>query len=174
MAERNDRLCVGILAHVDAGKTTLSEQVLYRAGAIRQLGRVDHGDAFLDDQPVERERGITVFSGLARLTLGGKALCWLDTPGHADCSPEMERAVAVMDAAVLVISCAEGVQSHTETVWSLLKRYRVPVLIFLNKTDRPGADADRTLLSVTRRLSGDTIDLRAWQHDGGAMPETLR
>ena len=117
---------VGVLAHVDAGKTTFSEQVLYLSHAIRALGRVDHQDAFLDTHPLERQRGITIFSGQACLSLGDDTVYWLDTPGHVDFSTEMERALSVMDYAVLVVSCAEGVQSHTETVWRLLSAYRIP------------------------------------------------
>lgn len=157
------RKTIGILAHVDAGKTTFSERVLFEAQAIRHLGRVDHQDAFLDADPMEKARGITIFSGLARFSLNGDTLYWLDTPGHIDFSTEMERAISVMDAAVLLISCAEGVQSHTETVWQLLSAYHVPVLIFLNKLDRVGADPERVLSQIRRRLSGDLIDLRSLQ-----------
>ena len=136
---------IGILAHVDAGKTTFSEQALYLTHAIRHLGRVDHRDAFLDDHPMERQRGITIFSGQAVLEIGGNTVYWLDTPGHVDFSAEMERALSVMDAAVLVVSAAEGIQSHTETLWQLLQAYRVPTFVFLNKCDREGADFDGVL-----------------------------
>ena len=136
------RKTIGILAHVDAGKTTFSERVLFHTQAIRKLGRVDHQDAFLDSHALEKQRGITIFSGLANFEMNGDTYYWLDTPGHVDFSTEMERAVSVMDYAVLVISCAEGVQSHTETVWQLLKEYNVPVMVFLNKLDRAGADPD--------------------------------
>ena len=139
------RKTIGILAHVDAGKTTFSERVLFHTQAIRKLGRVDHQDAFLDSHALEKQRGITIFSGLANFEMNGDTYYWLDTPGHVDFSTEMERAVSVMDYAVLVISCAEGVQSHTETVWQLLKEYNVPVLVFLNKLDRAGADPERVL-----------------------------
>ena len=158
------RKTIGILAHVDAGKTTFSERVLYHTQAIRKLGRVDHQDAFLDSHALEKQRGITIFSGLAHFELDGDTYYWLDTPGHVDFSTEMERAVSVMDYAVLVISCAEGVQSHTETVWQLLKDYHVPVLIFLNKLDRAGADPDRVIQQMCKRLSPDMIDLRAFQY----------
>lgn len=164
---------VGILAHVDAGKTTFSEQVLFQAHAVKRLGRVDHQDAFLDTHPLERRRGITIFSGIARFPLGDKTIYWLDTPGHADFSAEMERAVNVMDYAVLLISCAEGVQSHTETVWQLLRDYGVPTLLFLNKTDRAGADPEATLRQIRSRLSEDVVDLRAWQ-ETGEMDDALR
>lgn len=157
------RKTIGILAHVDAGKTTFSERVLYHTQAIRKLGRVDHQDAFLDSHELEKQRGITIFSGLANFTLNRDTICWLDTPGHVDFSTEMERAVSVMDYAILVISCAEGVQSHTETVWQLLQSYHTPVFIFLNKIDRPGADPDQVIAQIRSRLSNDVIDLRQWQ-----------
>ncbi|MGN0746409.1 MAG: GTP-binding protein [Aristaeellaceae bacterium] len=167
------RKTIGILAHVDAGKTTLSEQVLYRARAIRTLGRVDHQDTFLDTDPLERQRGITIFSGQACFELEGDTIYWLDTPGHVDFSTEMERSLSVMDYAVLVVSCAEGVQSHTETVWHLLERYHVPVLIFLNKIDRTGADQEAVIGQMRRRLSGDVVDIRALQQTG-FMDEPLQ
>ncbi len=158
------RKTIGILAHVDAGKTTFSERVLFHTQAIRKIGRVDHQDAFLDSHDLEKQRGITIFSGLANFELNGDTYYWLDTPGHVDFSTEMERAVSVMDYAVLVISCAEGVQSHTETVWQLLKEYNVPVLIFLNKLDRIGADPERVMTQMKNRLSPDMIDLRKFQY----------
>ena len=167
------RKTIGILAHVDAGKTTLSEQVLFHARAIRNPGRVDHQDTFLDTHPLERQRGITIFSGQACFDLDGDTIYWLDTPGHVDFSTEMERALSVMDYAVLVISCAEGVQSHTETVWRLLKHYNVPVMIFLNKTDRAGTDQDAVISQMRRRLSSDVIDLRSLQQNGD-MDEALQ
>ena len=158
------RKTIGILAHVDAGKTTFSERVLFHTQAIRKLGRVDHQDAFLDSHALEKQRGITIFSGLANFEMNGDTYYWLDTPGHVDFSTEMERAVSVMDYAVLVISCAEGVQSHTETVWQLLKEYNVPVLVFLNKLDRAGADPERVLEQMRKRLSPDMLDLRTFQY----------
>ncbi|WP_195543510.1 GTP-binding protein [Massiliimalia timonensis] len=148
---------VGILAHVDAGKTTVAEQILYHTGSIRKRGRVDHQDTFLDTHQIEKQRGITIFSGQAVFTLGGKTYCMLDTPGHVDFSAEMERAVGVMDCAVLVISCVEGIQGHTETVWRLLKRHRVPVFLFLNKTDRAGADPKRVMEEIRSRFSEDAL-----------------
>lgn len=160
------KMTVGILAHVDAGKTTFSEQVLYQTKAIRSLGRVDHQDAFLDAHPIERQRGITIFSGQACFQLGQHTIYWLDTPGHVDFSAEMERSISMMDYAILIISCVDGVQSHTETVWHLLESYHVPVFIFLNKIDREGADAEAVLSELRSRLSPDVIDLRAYQQTG--------
>ncbi len=157
------RKTIGILAHVDAGKTTFSERVLFLTQAIRKVGRVDHQDAFLDSHQLEKQRGITIFSGLAHFEMDGDTYYWLDTPGHVDFSTEMERAVSMMDYAVLIISCAEGVQSHTETVWQLLKEYHVPVFVFLNKLDRLGADPERVICQMKTRLSPDMLDLRAFQ-----------
>ena len=159
------RKTIGILAHVDAGKTTFSERVLYHTKAIRSIGRVDHQDAFLDSHSLEKQRGITIFSGLANFEYAGDTYYWLDTPGHVDFSTEMERALSVMDYSVLVISCAEGVQSHTETVWQLLKDYQVPVFVFLNKLDRVGADPERVIGQMKKRLSVDMLDLRSYQTD---------
>ncbi len=167
------RKTIGILAHVDAGKTTFSEQVLYQTQAIRRIGRVDHQDAFLDSHALEKQRGITIFSGLAHFDLEGDTYYWLDTPGHVDFSTEMERAVAMMDCAILVISCAEGVQSHTETVWGLLKKHQVPVFVFLNKLDRLGADPERVIDQMRRRLSRDMLDLRAFQYQGRFSDEEI-
>ena len=133
------KLAVGILAHVDAGKTTLSEGLLYRSGSLRRLGRVDHQDAFLDTDPIERERGITIFSKQAILPLGETTITLLDTPGHVDFSSEAERTMRVLDYAILVISGTDGVQGHTMTLWRLLKRYNVPVFLFVNKMDLAGA-----------------------------------
>ena len=151
---------IGILAHVDAGKTTFSEQLLYHANALRTPGRVDHQDAFLDIHPLEKARGITIFSDQACFDYEGDTWYWVDTPGHVDFSSEMERALSVLDAAVLIISCVEGVQSHTETVWRLLEKYGVPVFIFLNKTDRTGAKPDEVISRIRALLSGDVLDLR--------------
>ena len=127
------RICAGLLAHVDAGKTTLSEALLYESGQLRRLGRVDHRDAFLDTDAQERERGITIFSKQARLSLDGLDLTLLDTPGHVDFSSEMERTLQVLDYAILVISGSDGVQGHTQTLWDLLARYQVPTFLFVNK-----------------------------------------
>ncbi len=147
--EQMKRLVLGILAHVDAGKTTLSEGLLYAAGAIRKMGRVDHGNAFLDTETVERARGITVFSKQAMLETDTVSFTLLDTPGHVDFSAEMERTLRVLDYAVLVISGADGLQSHTETLWKLLKHYQVPTFLFVNKMDLPTADR-KTLLEALR------------------------
>ena len=148
------RICAGLLAHVDAGKTTLSEALLYRAGCLKKLGRVDHKDAFLDTNAMERERGITIFSKQAVLSLPDVQITLLDTPGHVDFSGEMERTLSVLDYAVLVVSGTDGVQSHTETVWKLLRRYGVPVFVFVNKMDLAGADRQAVLEQLSRLEEG--------------------
>ena len=150
--------CTGLLAHVDAGKTTLSESLLYLTGNIRKLGRVDHGDAFLDTDTLERERGITIFSKQAILRHGELELTLLDTPGHVDFSAEMERAVQVLDYAILLISGTDGVQGHTETLWRLLARHRVPTFIFVNKMDQPDTDRDKLMEQLRARLSDGCAD----------------
>ena len=147
-----NRICVGLLAHVDAGKTTLAESLLYRCGEIRTLGRVDHGNAFLDNFALERERGITIFSKQARIVRGDMEITLLDTPGHVDFSAEMERTLQVLDYCILVISGTDGVQSHVETLWRLLGQYQVPVFLFVNKMDRPGTDKARLLLELQSKL----------------------
>ena len=151
-------LNVGLLAHVDAGKTTLSESILYQSGAIRNLGRVDHQDAFLDTDEMERERGITIFSKQAVLTWKDTEITLLDTPGHVDFSAEMERVLQVLDCAVLVISGADGVQGHTETLWKLLTRYGIPVFLFVNKMDQEGTDCGKLLAELKSRFSVGCID----------------
>lgn len=151
-------LNVGLLAHVDAGKTTLSESILYQSGAIRNLGRVDHQDAFLDTDEMERERGITIFSKQAVLTWKDTEITLLDTPGHVDFSAEMERVLQVLDCAVLVISGADGVQGHTETLWKLLTRYGIPVSLFVNKMDQEGTDCGKLLAELKSRFSEGCID----------------
>ena len=153
------RLVIGILAHVDSGKTTLSEAMLYRAGALRKLGRVDHRNAFLDTDALERARGITIFSKQAVLKLPDTQLTLLDTPGHVDFSAEAERALQVMDYAILVVSGTDGVQSHTETLWRLLERYHVPVFLFVNKMDLAGADKAARLEELRRRFGTGCLDL---------------
>jgi len=150
---------IGILAHVDAGKTTFSEQILYHTHAIRAAGRVDHGDAFLDSHPLEKQRGITIFSDQAHFEYEGCEYNWIDTPGHVDFSAEMERAISIMDYAILIVSAAEGVQSHTQTVWRLLEQYGVPVFLFVNKIDRTGADFDRVFRDMKKRLSSDLVSV---------------
>ena len=156
--KKTKKLAVGILAHVDAGKTTLSEAMLYRAGVIRTLGRVDHGDTFLDTDAQERSRGITIFSKQAVLPLPGCTLTLLDTPGHVDFSAEMERTLQVMDYAVLLISGADGVQGHVETLWRLLARYEIPVFLFINKMDQEGTDCGKLLAELKSRFSEGCID----------------
>ena len=133
-------ICIGLLAHVDAGKTTLSESLLYLTGTIRKLGRVDHKDAFLDTYELERARGITIFSKQAQLEFHTMKITLLDTPGHVDFSAEMERTLQVLDYAVLVVSGTDGVQGHTQTLMRLLQRYNVPVFLFVNKMDLPGCE----------------------------------
>ncbi len=147
-----------MLAHVDSGKTTLSEAMLYLSGGVRKLGRVDHGDAFLDTDQQERERGITIFSKQARLAWRGCELTLLDTPGHVDFSAEMERALQVLDYAVLLISGADGVQGHTETLWRLLERHQVPTFLFINKMDQPGTNRGQLLAQLRERLSDGCAD----------------
>lgn len=153
------RLVIGILAHVDSGKTTLSEAMLYRAGALRKLGRVDHRNAFLDTDALERARGITIFSKQAVLKLEDTQLTLLDTPGHVDFSAEAERALQVMDYAILVVSGTDGVQSHTDTLWRLLERYHVPVFLFLNKMDLAGADRAARMEELRRRFGSGCVDM---------------
>ena len=157
----NDRmkqkLVIGILAHVDAGKTTLSESMLYLSGSIRKLGRVDYRNAFLDTYELERERGITIFSKQAVFSLGDREVTLLDTPGHVDFSAEMERTLQVLDYAILVINGADGVQGHTLTLWRLLKTYQIPVFLFINKMDQEGTDKEKLLLELKKRLSDSCI-----------------
>ena len=152
-----ENIVMGILAHVDAGKTTLSEGMLYLSGTVRKLGRVDHKDAFLDTYSLERDRGITIFSKQAVFSLGNRRINLLDTPGHVDFSAEMERTLQVLDYAVLVISGADGVQGHTETLWKLLKLYEIPTFIFINKMDQPGTDRDSLLAELKERLDEGCI-----------------
>lgn len=151
------KLVIGILAHVDAGKTTLSESMLYLSGTVRKLGRVDHKDAFLDTYALERDRGITIFSKQAVFSLGNKKVNLLDTPGHVDFSAEMERTLQVLDYAVLVISGADGIQGHTETLWKLLKLYDIPTFIFINKMDQQGTDQAALLSELKERLDEGCI-----------------
>ena len=164
------RLVVGILAHVDSGKTTLSEAMLYRSGTIRKLGRVDHKDAFLDTDALEKARGITIFSKQALLNVKNTAVTLLDTPGHVDFSTETERTLQVLDYAVLVISGTDGVQSHTETLWRLLRRYHVPTFVFINKMDLPGPGREALLAQLTHRLGEGFVDFGT---DADARSEAL-
>ena len=152
------RLAIGILAHVDAGKTTLSEGLLYRSGALKKLGRVDHKNAFLDTDALERERGITIFSKQAVLPLQTAEITLLDTPGHVDFSTEMERTLQVLDYAILVVSGSDGVQGHTQTLWDLLKRYQVPTFLFVNKMDLAGTDQQALLSQLKQRLGEGCVD----------------
>ena len=158
-------ICAGLLAHVDSGKTTLSEAMLYRAGVTRRLGRVDHKDAFLDTDALEKARGITIFSKQALLTAGDTDITLLDTPGHVDFSTETERTLQVLDYAVLVVSGTDGVQSHTETLWRLLRRYHVPTFVFVNKMDLPGMERQELLAQLNRRLGEGFVDFGAEQAD---------
>ncbi len=161
-----ERLTIGILAHVDAGKTTLAEGILYQTGSIRKAGRVDHGDAFLDTYALEKDRGITIFSKQAVFSLGEKEVTLLDTPGHVDFSAEMERTLQVLDCAVLVINGADGVQGHSETLWKLLERYQIPAFLFVNKMDQEGTDRERLLEELERRLSDRCLDFGRDLSDG--------
>lgn len=164
--KRKKHICIGVLAHVDAGKTTLAESILYTQGAIRSMGRVDHGDAFLDTYELERERGITIFSKQALFSLGEKEVTLLDTPGHTDFSAEMERTLQVLDYAVLVISAGDGIQGHVLTLWKLLRRYGVPTFLFINKMDLNGVSKEERLLELQSRLSEHCLDF-------GMPPEEL-
>lgn len=155
--------CAALLAHVDAGKTTLSEALLYEAGVLGRLGRVDHRDSFLDTHSLERARGITIFSKQARLTVGDLELTLLDTPGHMDFSPETERTLQVLDYGILVVSGTDGVQAHTETLWRLLGQYEVPVFVFVNKMDLPGADRRGILQNLTRCFGEGFVDFTQGQ-----------
>ena len=167
------RIVTGILAHVDAGKTTLSEALLYATGNVRKLGRVDHGDAFLDTNTMERQRGITIFTEPAIITTPDLTLTLLDTPGHVDFSAEMERTLAVLDYAILVISGADGIQGHTETLWRLLKRYNVPTFIFVNKMDAPAADKTKLLNQLKKRFSDGCIDFTGAHDDNAALADVM-
>ena len=163
-------ICAGLLAHVDAGKTTLSESMLYLSGSIRKLGRVDHRDAFLDTYGLEKERGITIFSKQAVFAWKDTKITLLDTPGHVDFSAEMERVLQVLDCAVLVISGADGIQGHTETLWRLLKRYDIPTFIFVNKMDQDGTDRDSLMAELKERFGEECVDFAGVS---GGEPEAL-
>lgn len=162
---------IGILAHVDAGKTTLSESMLYQSGSIRKLGRVDKGDAFLDTYELERERGITIFSKQAQLSIDDLQITLLDTPGHVDFSAEMERTLQVLDYAILVISGADGVQGHTETLWKLLERYHIPIFLFINKMDQNGTDEAALMNELKKRLDENCVDFS--QTDTDELNESI-
>lgn len=165
------RLVIGILAHVDAGKTTLSEGLLYESGSIRSMGRVDNKDAFLDTHELERDRGITIFSKQAVFAFEDMEVTLLDTPGHVDFSAEMERTLQVLDYAVLVISGADGVQGHTQTLWRLLKKYQIPVFLFINKMDQDGTDKELLLEELKKYLDEGCVDFS--MQDGGNFYENI-
>ena len=158
MAEKTEHLILGILAHVDAGKTTMAESMLYHSGTIKKPGRVDHKNAFLDTFEMERSRGITIFSKQARMNWKGRQYTLLDTPGHVDFSAEMERTLQILDYAILVISAPDGVQGHDMTLWKLLRRYQIPVFLFINKMDMPGMDRTKILKELQKYLDSGCID----------------
>lgn len=167
-------LCIGLLAHVDAGKTTLSEAMLYTAGSIRKMGRVDNKDAFLDTFALERARGITIFSKQARLVLDENTEVFLlDTPGHVDFSAEMERTLQILDFAILVVSGADGVQGHTETLWKLLTRYEIPTFLFVNKMDQEGTDRKKLMQNLQKYLSGNCLDFTSEQGIDGLLSDEI-
>lgn len=168
---KSNNLVLGILAHVDAGKTTLSEQILYRCGAIGKAGRVDHKDTFLDTHSLEKERGITIFSKQALFSLPDFEITLLDTPGHVDFSTEMERTLQVLDYAILVINGADGVQSHTRTLWKLLNRYRIPTFLFINKMDQNGVEKEPMLQELKNKLSSDCVDFNQKQNSEAFLEE---
>ncbi|WLR50820.1 TetM/TetW/TetO/TetS family tetracycline resistance ribosomal protection protein [Bacillus tianshenii] len=163
---------IGILAHVDAGKTTFAEQLFYHTKSIRQRGRVDHKDTFLDSHEIEKERGITVFSDQGVISYNGSTYYVVDTPGHVDFSPEMERSIQVMDYAIVILSAVEGVQGHTETVWQLLRNHEVPTFFFINKTDRVGAEPARVIEEIRANFSADICELTN-AFSNGEMTEEL-
>lgn len=175
MSKKN--ITLGILAHVDAGKTTLSEALLYHGGTVRSVGRVDHGNAFLDTDKMEKNRGITIFAKQASFETQAGKYTILDTPGHVDFSPEMERTLSVLDYAILVVSATSGVQSHTKTVWRLLEKYHVPVVLFVNKMDQSGADRDSIVIRLQKELSGSCVPFdqkdEAWQEEIAMCDEAL-
>ncbi|MFO1442409.1 TetM/TetW/TetO/TetS family tetracycline resistance ribosomal protection protein [Bacillus sp. Bva_UNVM-123] len=164
---------IGILAHVDAGKTTFSEQLLYYTKSIKKRGRVDHQNAFLDNHEIEKQRGITVFADQGMFEFGDTTYFLIDTPGHVDFSPEMERAIQVMDVAIIIISAVEGVEGHTETVWSLLRKHRIPTFFFINKMDRTGADINRVLAEIRSTLTKEVCDISTAFIDGKMEDELI-
>lgn len=168
-----EHICVGMVAHVDSGKTTLSENILYRTGSIRSLGRVDHGNTFLDTYELERQRGITIFSKQAEFVLENKAYTLLDTPGHVDFSAEMERTLPVIDYAILVISGGDGIQSHTMTLWKLLDRYRIPAFIFVNKMDQQGTDRYDIIKELQSGFSDGCLDMKNSEAEDMAMLDEI-
>lgn len=165
-------ICIGLLAHVDAGKTTLAESMLYQSGRIRRLGRVDHRDTFLDTDAQERERGITIFSKQAELVIGERSFTLLDTPGHVDFSAEMERTLQVLDYAILIVSGADGVQGHVETLWKLLAHYQIPLFVFVNKMDQEGTDREAIMRELRTRLSENCMDFSDNEENVSEAAET--
>ena len=164
---------IGIVAHVDAGKTTFSEQLLYYTKSIKQRGRVDHQDAFLDSHEIEKQRGITVFADQGMFTYNDSTYFLIDTPGHVDFSPEMERSIQVMDYAIIVISAVEGIEGHTETVWDLLRKHQVPTFFFINKTDRVGADVQNIINEIHMNLTENVCDITNAFKNGEMMEELI-
>ncbi|MDR6999089.1 small GTP-binding protein [Neobacillus niacini] len=164
---------IGILAHVDAGKTTFSEQLLFHTKSIKKLGRVDHQDAFLDSHEIEKQRGITVFADQGMFEYRNSNYYLIDTPGHVDFSPEMERAIQVMDFAIILISAVEGIEGHTETVWSLLKKHHVPTFFFINKIDRTGANVDGVLEEIRSNFTKDICEISTSFIDGKMSDELI-
>ena len=158
--QEQKHISLGVLAHVDAGKTTLSEGLLFKCGRIRKIGRVDHKDAYLDTYELERERGITIFSKQAVFSMGDMEVTLLDTPGHVDFSAEMERTLQVLDYAILVINGADGVQGHTQTLWRLLNQYQIPTFLFVNKMDQDGTNRESLLEELKKKLSENCVDFR--------------
>ena len=152
------RIALGILAHVDSGKTTLSESILYNSGNLSKQGRVDHGDAFLDTEKIEKDRGITIYTKQAIMEMGNTKITIVDTPGHVDFSAETERALCVLDYCILVISATDKVQSHTHTLWKLLSHYKIPCFIFINKTDLPNEGKEAIMEDITTNLSEGCLD----------------
>ena len=164
---------IGILAHVDAGKTTFSEQLLFHTKSIRQRGRVDHRDTFLDSHEIEKNRGITIFADQALIRYNDSTYYLIDTPGHVDFSPEMERAIQVMDYAIVIVDAVDGIEGHTETVWHLLKKYKIPTFFFLNKIDREGAEPARVLHEIQKNLTPDTFDITSEFTEGEMSEEFI-
>jgi len=163
---------IGVLAHVDAGKTTFSEQLLYYTKTIKQRGRVDHQDAFLDSHEIEKQRGITVFADQAIFSIGDSIYHLIDTPGHVDFSPEMERGIQILDYAIIIISAVEGIEGHTETVWELLRKYKIPTFFFINKVDRVGANVSKVIEEISGNLTKDVFEITGNLHQG-VMNEVL-
>lgn len=170
---KTNKIVVGILAHVDSGKTTLAESMLYLSGSIRKFGRVDHKDAFFDNDALERARGITIFSKQAQFSLNDTEICLLDTPGHVDFSAEMERTLQILDYAVLVVSAMDGVQGHTMTLWQLLKRYNIPILLFINKMDMNGADKAWIFRELQKKLDESCVDFSIKEKNQAVFWENL-